>query len=229
MKFGKLFPNISYACLNDDLKLLVDCFMRNFLLIFLIFIQQPCLSQIQNKDDTIPFADSLFNGIGYSEKDCEISVDMTEKYDSAQYNIIRIYYTSGQLLSESYTDSLMGTEYQEIFYPNGCLASEGTMKVDGNYHIGLWKYYYPDGKAKVFNFDSTEQTSYSKAIEIAKSYGYRNGRLEVREELLDKTYYWKVTNWIREESGQGWGKFILIRRSNGKVTIPEDNLTYYIE
>ena len=198
-----------------------------FFLILITLLTFGCKTD-QPADDSIPLWDSTFSEIGLDSKFYEIAVDKSDNYDSAQFKVARDYFVSGKVCCESYTDSINGIRYEKNYRPDGSLSEEGAMNIDGRYHVDTWKYYYPDGRTKEINFDSTKQISYYKAIQIAESHNYNKGRLEISEELIEGTYYWKVIDWIKENSMEGNGKYILIRRSNGKITIPQPNEIKYL-
>ncbi|PBQ30442.1 hypothetical protein CNR22_01225 [Sphingobacteriaceae bacterium] len=192
----------------------------NIIFLSIAFIFGSCGRRID--DDSVPIADSTFN----DNKNYELS-DKHNNYDSAQFKITKFFFISGKLYYEGYSDTVEGTILEKYYRYDGGLFYEGKMDLENRFHIGTWKYYYPDGRIKKINFDSTEQISSEKALKIAKSYGFNKGRLEIREELFEGTYYWHVTEWTEEDSQGGKGKYLMIRRSNGAVTIPKPNDTTY--
>lgn len=203
--------------------------MKHLTIGLFIFIFYCCSNKIENRDDLVPFDDSSFNAIKFDDKDREITLPTMGSYDSAQYRVGRIRYTSGRVCWETLTDSISGIRHERNYEPDGRLYAEGSINIEGGYHVGIWRYYYSDGRVKQINFDSTLQTSYYQAIQIAKKCGFGKGRLEISEELNESTYYWKVIDWTDETSFDGTGQYLMIRRSNGKVTIPKDNKMSWIE
>lgn len=192
--------------------------MRFLSIILSILFVISCQSQEKQEDDIIP--ETIPEG-------SEIEKSVT--YDSAQFSINRVFYISGQLCFQIYRDSVTKLRYEKKYYIDGKLAEEGGMDDHRNFHVGVWKYYLPSGQIKKISFDSKAQISYYKAIQIAKSHWFDKGRIEISEELFDGTYYWNVKVWTEESCGEGKGEYMMIRRSNGKVTIPKNNKIKYIE
>lgn len=156
------------------------------------------------------------------QKEVEIS-NKTERYDSSRINIYRMYYSSGRLCYENYTDSIKKLRLEKYYNSNGSLKMEGDKYIENNYHVGIWKYYSKNGKIKKINFDSTSQISYYQAIQIAKIYGYQEPKIEITENVIKDNYYWKIEYWKEDYGDHSTGEYILIKRSDGKVTKPKNN------
>ena len=163
----------------------------------------------------------LFSCALWGQKGLEIDLKKMDHYDSAHFKITRVYYISGQICLESYTDTIRKLRYERRYYL-GKLEEEGNLDVERNFHVGVWKYYSPNGKFKKVNFDSTSLTSYYQAIQIAKSYGYNESGMEIKETIISSKYYWEVSYWEKSHEPE-IGEYILIRRKNGKVTKPKNN------
>jgi antitoxin component YwqK of YwqJK toxin-antitoxin module len=174
-------------------------------------------------DDYVPLNDSAFNAEKFGDEELEIDFSKSQKFDSAHYYILRVFNPKGQLLYEDIENKLSKEQYEKAYEPNGKLYSEGATDVKGKFHVGVWRYYYPDGRIKELNFDTALQISFYRAFQIAKKHCSEKGRLEITEELFEDRYYWHVINWTDADEFQGTGEYFRIRRSNGDVVIPKDN------
>lgn len=155
--------------------------------------------------------------------------DKDQYFDSSQFHVKRLYSSSGLLAFESLTDTINNLTYEKYLDTTGKVLREGRMNSLHNFHVGIWKYNTDDGKQLVLDFDTTKQVSYFQAKNIAKRHGYSRGRLEVDEVMIDRIIFWKAIDWSDENAGGGSGRYILIRRSTGKVTTPKDNRIEYFD
>ncbi|HEX7414466.1 MAG TPA: hypothetical protein VF411_10530 [Bacteroidia bacterium] len=164
----------------------------------------------------------LFSCAAWGQKGLEIDLKKMDHYDSAHFKITRVYYISGQICLESYTDTIRKLRYERRYYL-GKLEEEGNLDDERNFHVGVWKFYSKKGRLKKISFDSTSQTSYHQAIQIAKSYGYNGEGIEIKEEFIKNKYYWEIEYWKEKVCNPCIGEYILIKRKNGKVTKPKNN------
>ncbi len=189
--------------------------MKHWLNFITIVLLCSCKSSSPDNNCLVPIDDdTTSNNIG-----------KTVDFDSAQFKVHRLFFESGQLSYESYTDTIIGLRHERDFHHDGRLASDGMMNAKGNFHIGKWRYFSHMGETTTIDFDSAKQVSYYKAIQLAKTHGQNQGRLEISEELIGGTYYWKVTHWTEEHTGEGKGVYLTIQRCNGAVTLG-DSIAY---
>ena len=147
-----------------------------------------------------------------------------EYIESANFHIIRGKYRSGAKFIEVYQNNLTKLDHWKEFYENGQLKEEGVMTNGSHVPVGEWKFYSSTGKMdSLVNYDKKYKISYFKALEIAKSMGYKMPGLDIQLSDRGGTIYWEILKWVDIDSKGGQSTYPLyINTETGVAGISEN-------
>jgi|GEM_PF-3748490 hypothetical protein len=179
------------------------------------------------KSQVIP-QDFIFQDpISYTQ-DSTISKANREFKDSGNFTILRGRYLSGTINVEITENRETQLNQWRLFYPSGKLKEIGIAINESDICIGEWTYYSDSEKIdSVINYDNKLNIPYLKAIEIAKSLGFKTSFIETDLVKNDNILYWQIRKW-NMKNGDGLSETILISTIDGCVVKPahEEEMHY---
>ena len=184
------------------------------------FIFFPFVSLAQK--DTITQRDKfIFKGSIYSNPNPKLVRNENREWkDSLGFIIVRGKYISGALQVEIIEEKQTKIYYWKQFYPNGQLKEVGSMTKDEAICFGNWTYFLEDGKIDTtIDYDKMFPITYSKALNIASSRGFKMPDLDIDIVINGNKQYWQIRKWIMK-NGDGISSTILINTFDGSLKIP---------
>jgi hypothetical protein len=208
-------------------KTVIGDFMKTILII-LIFTLTACSSPT-DKQTSDNSKDSLFqvsDTINHETKDILRTNGDREYIDSANFQIIRGKYVSGNKFIDVYENKLTKLDNWKEYYENGQLKAEGIMTNGNHIYVGIWKYYSNLGKVdSMIDHDKKYPISYYSALRIAEKKGFKMPDMEVTLKVDSLNTYWQIARWTENENHGGrTAEAILIDTRTGKVTKPKYQL-----
>jgi hypothetical protein len=184
-----------------------------------LFIFFPLVSFAQ-KNNVTERDKFIFKGSIYSNPNPKlVSNENREWKDSLEFIIVRGKYISGALQVELIEDKQAKIYYWKQFYPNGQLKEVGSMTRDEVICFGKWIYYLENGKLDTtIDYDKMLPITYSKALNIANSKGFKMPDLDIDIVTNENKQYWQIRKWIMK-NGDGISSTILINTSDGSIKI----------
>jgi len=190
----------------------------------LLFIFLPLFSLAQTGTIT-PRDKLIFKGPIYSNPNPKlVSNENREAKDSLGFIVVRGKYISGALHVEIIQDKQAKTYYWKQFYPNGQLKEVGSMTKDEIICFGKWTYYQENGKVDTtIDYDKMLPITYSNALDIANSKGFKMPDLDIDIVTNGNKQYWQIRKWIMK-NGDGISSTILINTTDGSLKTPTEEI-----
>jgi len=189
---------------------------------FLIFFPLVSFAQTNNITQRDKF---IFKGPIYSNPNPKlVSNENREWKDSLGFIVVRGKYISGALHVEIIEDKQTKIYYWKQFYPNGQLKEVGSMTKDEIICFGTWTYYLENGIIDTtIDYDRMLPITYSKALDIANTRGFKMPGLDIDIVTNENKQYWQIRKWLMK-NGDGISSTILINTTDGSLKIPTEEV-----